>query len=110
MVTPLRGEVWTIAGGAGRLTSKPRPVLVMRSDLFAESDFVTVALLTSMSVDSPTRVAIGTSTGLDRDSYVMADKLHTIPTASFGTRVGLVPARVMADVERAVLIYLGIAD
>ncbi len=103
--------MWTIAGGAGRLSSKPRPALVVQSDLFGATDFVTVALLTTTEVESPTRVLVpaGGTTDLSRDSYVMADKLHTVPRTNLGRRCGIVPTGVMVDVERAILVYLGIA-
>ncbi|MCL2787052.1 MAG: type II toxin-antitoxin system PemK/MazF family toxin [Micrococcales bacterium] len=107
----VRGEVWTLAGGAGRLSSKPRPVLIVQSDLFEASDFVTVALVTSTLVDSPTRVPLPTTNqvGLDRESFVMADKLHTVPRANLRTRCGTIPPATMLEVERAILVFLGIA-
>jgi mRNA interferase MazF len=111
VVNAKRGELWTLAGGAGRLTSKPRPVLVVQSDLFVSADFATVALVTSALVASPTRVAVPATpaTGLERESWVMADKLQTVPRANLQTRCGVVPPRVMLEVERACLVYLGIA-
>ena len=109
MVTAHRGELWTLAGG-GRISSKPRPALIMQSDLFSGSDYVTVALLTHQAVDSPVRVALPTTetTGLTMPSHIMADKLHTIPRTSLGKRIGAVPTAVMTDVERAILVYLGV--
>ncbi|MDR3360218.1 MAG: type II toxin-antitoxin system PemK/MazF family toxin [Bifidobacteriaceae bacterium] len=77
-----------MAGGAGRLTSEPRPVLVVQSDLFVSAGFVTVAPVTSTRVASPTRVAMPATpaTGLEREAWVMADKLQTAPRANLQTR------------------------
>lgn len=105
-----RGEVWTIAGGAGRLSSEPRPAVILTSDLFRGLDFVTTVLVTSTHVDSPTRVRVpATETGLERDSFAMADKLHTVPRANLGSRCGRLSTETMLELERAVLVYLGIA-
>jgi mRNA interferase MazF len=86
--------------------------LVVQSDLFASADFVTVALVTSTRVASPTRVAVPATaaTGLECGSWIMADKLHTVPRANLQVRCGSVPPQVMAQVERAILVYLGIAE
>jgi mRNA interferase MazF len=99
-----------VAGGAGRLSSKPRPALIVASELFADLDFVTTVLLTTQPVESPTRVPTSaTETGLVQDSYAMTDKLHTIPRANLGQRCGKVSTVTMLDVERAILVYLDIA-
>lgn len=94
------------------MAAKPRPALVVQSDLFASADFVTVALVTSTRVESPTRIRLVATpeTGLERESWVMADKLHTIPRLSLLTRCGVIPTQAMVAVERAILVYLGIAE
>ena len=111
MVTGRRGELWTAAGG-GRITSKPRPVLIIQSDLFAGSDYVTVAPITTTDVDSPTRVPLPATqaTGVVDPSYVMTDKLHTIPRTNLGKQIGVAPTSAMVGVERAILVFLGMAD
>jgi mRNA interferase MazF len=107
---PRRGDLWTLAG-PDPITTKPRPALVIQSDLFASTRWVTVLLMTTTDTPSPTRVPISAtaSTGLGHDSFVMADKPHTMPIARLGQRIGTVPASVMVDVERAILIYLDLA-
>lgn len=40
-----RGELWTVAGGV--YAAKPRPALLLQDDVFAATDSVTVAPLTS---------------------------------------------------------------
>jgi mRNA interferase MazF len=85
---------------------------MVQSDLFASADFATVALVTSTRVASPTRVAVPATaaTGLECESWVMADKLHTVPRENLRARCGTVPPKIMLEVERAILVYLGIAE
>ncbi len=111
LVTARRGEIWTIAGGAGRLTSKPRPALVLQSDLFSVMESVTVAFLTSNPTPSPTRVAVpsGDMTGISRPSFAMADKITTVRRENLGERCGRISTTTMLDVERAVAVFLGLA-
>ena len=47
-----RGEIWTMAGGSG-YAGKPRPVLIVQDDAFAERDSVTVCLITTDPADLP---------------------------------------------------------
>lgn len=106
----IRGELWTVAGGV--YASKPRPALIVQDDLFAATDSVTVAPLTSTLTDAPLlRVRVpGTDlTGLERDSDVMVDKLTTVRRSNVQTRVGRLTAEQLAEVERALMTFLGLA-
>jgi len=111
MVVAKRGELWVLAA-QGRLGSKPRPNLIIRSNLFSDSEFVTVLPLTSKNVESPTRVAIEASehTGLNHRSYVMADKIQTTPLTNLKGKIGAISAASVTEVERTLLVYLGIPD
>ncbi|WP_277211567.1 type II toxin-antitoxin system PemK/MazF family toxin [Isoptericola croceus] len=110
-MTARRGEIWTIAGGAGRLTSKPRPALVLQSDLFDAMDSVTVVFLTTDLTSSPTRVPVAADdlTGISRPSFAMADKITTVRRTNLGERCGRVDTSTMLDVERGVAVFLGLA-
>lgn len=58
---------------------KPRPALVVQSNLFAEHPSVTVLPLTSHLVGAPLlRISIGPGAGLDRESQVQVDKAQTL--------------------------------
>lgn len=106
----IRGELWTVAGGA--YASKPRPALILQDDAFEGTDFVTVLPLTSTLVDAPLlrlRVASGQLSGLDRDSDIMIDKLTTVRRSNVIIRVGRLSTSQLADVERAVITFLGLA-
>ncbi|MFT4307377.1 MAG: type II toxin-antitoxin system PemK/MazF family toxin [Microbacterium sp.] len=106
----IRGELWTVAGGV--YASKPRPALILQDDAFEGTDSVTVLPVTSMLVDAPllrVRVAGGDPSGLERDSDIMVDKLTTVRRTSVTTRVGRLSAEHLAEVERAVMAFLGLA-
>ncbi|TQK18657.1 mRNA interferase MazF [Microbacterium sp. SLBN-154] len=106
----IRGELWTVAGGV--YASKPRPALILQDDAYAATDSVTVLPLTSQLVDAPLlriRISAGGLSGLDRDSDVMVDKPTTVRRASVVTRVGRVTSEQLADVERSVMAFLGLA-
>jgi mRNA interferase MazF len=106
----VRGEIWTVAGGV--FASKPRPALVIQDDRFDANDSLTVLPLTSTLVDIPLlRIPVQPSelSGLVRESHIMIDKLTTVRRASVQTRVGRLAPVQMVEVERALLVFLGIA-
>lgn len=106
-----RGELWTVAGGA--YATKPRPALILQDDLFDLTDSVTVAPLTSILTDAPLlrhRVEATDLSGLRHDSDIMVDKLTTVRRSNLHQRVGRLTSRQMADVERAVVVFLGLAS
>jgi mRNA interferase MazF len=106
-----RGEIWTVAGGPD-YSGKPRPVLILQEDSFAETDSVTVCLLTSHPLDGPLfRVAMAPApaTGLREPSWAMVDKITTVQRAKLGQRIGALAATDMAPISRAILAFLGLA-
>lgn len=105
-----RGELWTVAGGV--YATKPRPALIFQDDVFAATDSVTVLPFTSNLVDAPLlriRVSAGELNGLERDSDVMVDKITTVRRQNVMDRVGRVTASQLAEIERSVLVFLGLA-
>ena len=107
-----RGEIWIHAGGGGRLTSKPRPALVVQSDFYASADWVTIAPITSVLVGSLTRPTIPATaeTGLRQESQVMVDKITTIPRDTLQKMIGSIAGPVMGRIDQALLVYLGIGS
>lgn len=106
----IRGELWTVAGGV--YASKPRPALIVQDDLFAATGSVTVAPLTTTLTDAPllrVRVTRSELTGLEHDSDVMVDKLTTVRRSNVQTRVGRVTTEQLAEVERSLMTFLGLA-
>ena len=106
-----RGEIWTASGGAG-YAGKPRPVLILQDDAFEETASVAVCLLTTHEVDAPLlRLPIAPSprNGLREPSWVMVDKITTVPRARLGDRLGALTPAEMAPVNRATILFLGLA-
>jgi mRNA interferase MazF len=104
-----RGEIWTQSGGPG-YAGKPRPALIVQSDLLDTTDsVVTCSLTTHDNKAIPTRVALRATAanGLLEDSDLMADKIMAVSRTKLGRRLGAVSAADMARVEAAVMIVLG---
>lgn len=106
-----RGEIWLVAGGV--YASKPRPAVVLQDDRFDATDAVTVCPLTSKDVAAPLlRLPVPADgvTGLESDSFVMVDKITTVRRSSVGQRIGRLSTPQLVDLERLVLVFLGLAD
>jgi mRNA interferase MazF len=48
--------------------------------------------------------------GLSVTSWIMVDKVTTVPRSKIGSRVGWLGAEDMVRLNRAVLVFLGIAE
>ncbi|MCI2809850.1 type II toxin-antitoxin system PemK/MazF family toxin [Eoetvoesiella caeni] len=90
---------------------KPRPALVIQSDLLAELDSVMICPVTSETRDAMFRVVVEPDTlnGLQALSQVMVDKVATLPRSKVGAAFGRLDADKMRAVERALLVVTGIA-
>lgn len=105
-----RGEVWTAAGSV--YASKPRPVVIVQDDLLQNTDSVVVVPLTTHQVDAPlTRIPVAADqmSGIATDSFAMTDKVTTVRRRSLQEHVGRVTATQLVEMERALLVVLGIA-
>jgi len=106
-----RGAIVVVAS-RGAYTGKPRPALVIQSDLFNETHAsVTVCPITSDWVDAPLfRLTVpgGPRTGLRRVSQIMVDKVVTVPRASLGEPIGHCDPDVLEAVADALRLWLGI--
>ena len=105
-----RGDLVTIAlqGDFG----KPRPALVVQADVFGELESVTVLPVTSTPVDAPLlRIAVepGEASGLSKPSQVMVDKAVTVRREKVGEVIGHLDVNRMAEVDRCLALFLGIA-
>ena len=106
-----RGEVWTAAGGKD-YAEKPRPVVIVQDDRFDATDSITICTFTSDPTDAPLfRLVVepNTANGLDKPSRLMVDKVTTVPKARLGKRIGRLSDSDMVRVNRALLIFLGLA-
>ena len=105
-----RGDVVTVAlqGDLG----KPRPAVVIQSDLFDVHPSVTILPITSELHEAPLfRIALppGEDTGLAKASQIMVDKSQSIPREKIGSVCGHVDAETMLAVNRALAVFLGFA-
>jgi mRNA interferase MazF len=106
-----RGEIWTIAGGPD-YAGKPRPAVIVQSDLFDATRSVTLCAFTTDPTAAPlVRLPVRPTdeNGLANASSLMVDKLTTVPRAKLGRRLGRLDPADMVRLERAVLVFLGLA-
>ena len=89
---------------------KPRPALVVQSDLLAELDSVVLCPLTSALRNAAFRVTVepNPSNGLRALSQVMVDKLSTLPRAKVTEPFGRLDEERMKAVDRALLLVVGV--
>jgi mRNA interferase MazF len=107
-----RGDIWTVAGGAD-YAGKPRPVVIVQGEAFDQISSVTICPITTDPTDLPLfRLAIDADpeTGLRAPSRIMIDKVTTVPRSKFGTRVGQLADIDVIRVNRALILFLGLAD
>lgn len=106
-----RGNVVTVAmqGDFG----KPRPALVLQSDVFSDIHAtVTVALISSEIKQAPIfRLDIepNEANGLTRPSQVQIDKIMSIRSEKIGSVIGELNDVMMVRVNRALALWLGLA-
>jgi mRNA interferase MazF len=106
-----RGEVWTVAGGSG-YAGKPRPVVIIQDDAFDAAESVTVCAFTTDPTDAPLfRLSVEPSeqNGLRAPCRLMVDKITTVAKSKIGRRIGRLDDEDILRVNRAVLVFLGLA-
>ncbi|CAN7782762.1 type II toxin-antitoxin system PemK/MazF family toxin [Paraburkholderia hospita] len=105
-----RGSIVTVAlqGDFG----KARPALVVQSDMAVAHPTVTVLLLSSELVDAPAiriNVAPTPQNGLNLNSQIAVDKIFTVRREKIGQEIGQLEDEKMIAVNRAMLVFLGLA-
>jgi mRNA interferase MazF len=106
-----RGEIWTVAGGKD-YASKPRPVVILQDDRFDATDSITVCAFTTDPTDAPLfrlLVQPSESNSLRSPCRLMVDKITTVSKAKLGARIGRLADEDIVRLNRAVLVFLGIA-
>ena len=107
-----RGEIWTAAAGGADYAGKPRPVVIVQDDRFDATNSITICAFTSDPTEAPLiRIAIEPSeiNGLNTTSRLMVDKITTIQKHRLGARIGRLADDDMLRLNRAVMIFLGLA-
>jgi len=106
-----RGEIWTVAGG-GDYTGKPRPAVILQDNRFDATESITICTFTSDSSDAPLfriPVDLKDSNGLRARCRLMADKITTVSKKRLGSRIGRLDDEDMVRLNRAILVFLGLA-
>lgn len=107
-----RGDIAIVAAPGDY--GKPRPALVLQSDLFRETDSVVIALITSdQRPKAPLfRKAIlpTDANGLRQPSDVMLDKLVAIPRRKIPEVVGRLSDAEMAEITASLALFLGVVN
>ena len=105
-----RGDIVTVAAPGDY--GKPRPALVIQSNLFDELPSVTVCLVTSTLRDAPIfRITVDPSSanGLQRVSQVQIDKILTVARERVGAVIGRLDEDTLVKVNRSLAVFVGIA-
>jgi mRNA interferase MazF len=105
-----RGDVWTVS--ATGYAGKPRPAVILQDDRFDATASLTICLFTTDATDAPLfriRVEPDDGNGLREPSRLMADKIVTVSRERLGRRIGRLAAADMTRLDRAVLVFLGLA-
>jgi len=104
-----RGDLVTIALQGDY--SKPRPALIIQSDLFNEHPSVTILPVTSELRAAPLlriRVEPNEDNGLQKTSEIMVDKPQSVARARIGKKFGHLAADDMLAVSRSLAVFLGV--
>lgn len=91
---------------------KPRPALIVQSDLFAELPSVVICPLTTTLRDDADlfRLDVQPSArnGVRQASQIAVDKLTVVPSSKIGEVIGEADDELLLRVNRALVLFLGI--
>jgi mRNA interferase MazF len=91
---------------------KPRPALVVQSDLFAELPSAVICPLTTMLRNDADlfrlEVEPSPKNGLREVSQIAIDKITVVPVAKIGAAIGEADDSLLLRVNRALALFLGI--
>ena len=105
-----RGQFVTVATSGDY--GKPRPALVVQSDLFAELPSVVICpLTTTVRTDADQfrlDVEPSAQNRLRERSQIAIDKITVVPAAKIGGAIGMAEEGLLLRVNRALALFLGI--
>jgi mRNA interferase MazF len=106
-----RGEIWTVAGGSD-YAGKPRPAVILQDDRFDATASITICAFTTDPADAPLFRPLILPTpdnGLRVACRLMADKVTTVSKTKVGARIGRLGHEDVLRLNRAVVVFLGLA-
>lgn len=108
-----RGDVVAIADRGGDFTGKPRPGVIVQSDLFGTLDSVTVCPVTSSVLDAPAmrlQIELSAALNLHSASWIAVDEITTIRRDRIGPSVGRLSAEDIQRLNGAIAVFLGLGN
>jgi mRNA interferase MazF len=106
-----RGDFVTVADRSGDFACKPRPAIVVQSNVFESHQSVTVCLVTTgVTGNSLFRIPVspGAETGLRFSSEIAIDKLQAVRADRIGSRIGSASDEIMFLVDQALRRWLAL--
>jgi mRNA interferase MazF len=106
-----RGDIWTVAGGKD-YAGKARPVVILQDDSFDGTESITICAFTTDDTDAPLfrlPVEPNERNGLRIPCHLMVDKVTTVPKSKVGAHIGHLDDEDILRLNRAVLVFLGLA-
>ncbi len=107
-----RGDIYT-AAARGAYTGKSRPVVIVQDDRFDATASVSVCPVTTNTVEAPLmRILVEPSeqNGLDRPSFLMVDKVTTVPRRNLQDHLGRLGDHQLVQLNRALMVFFGLAE
>lgn len=109
-----RGDIVLMADRAGGdFAGKPRPAVIIQSDLFAATDSIVICPITSQAAgDAPImRIALPAQprTGLQKPSAIMVERMTSIRRDRIAKVVGRVSEDELLALNRSLAVFLGFA-
>ena len=107
----LRGDIVTVAAGTG-YAGKPRPAVIVQAYGFEHTPSLVVCPLTSDEVNaSLIRLFVEPSTqnGLRKPSWIMVESIVAVRRDKVGKQVGQLAADDLTRLNRALIVFLGLA-
>jgi mRNA interferase MazF len=114
LAQPRRGEVWLVSFDPtiGAEIKKTRPALVLQNDIANRASPITIVAAISSQFEEPvypTEVLIkAPEAGLTMDSVALLNQIRSIDRRQLVRRLGAVRPMTMINVERALMISLGL--
>ena len=105
-----RGEIWTVSGSG--YAGKPRPAVLVQDNSFDGTNSVTICVFTTDPTEAPIfrlLVEPDPQNGLHAPSRIMVDKVTMVPRARLRDRVGRLGDEDIARLNRALMVFLGLA-
>jgi len=106
-----RGDIHIVAGGKD-YAGKPRPAVIVQDDSFDATESITICAFTTDPTEAPLfRLGVEPNerNGLRGTCRLMVDKITTVPKAKIGARIGRLDDEDILRLNRAVLVFLGLA-